>query len=56
MVLGRFRGEKIRIKDDIIITVLEIRNGKVMLGLDAPEDVKVSKKETVEEKSQGEEK
>lgn len=37
LVLSRHKGEAIRIGDDITIVVVEIRDGKVRLGVDAPE-------------------
>ncbi|MBI3618892.1 carbon storage regulator, partial [Candidatus Peregrinibacteria bacterium] len=36
LVLTRKRGEKIRIGEDIILTVVEIDRGKIRLGIEAP--------------------
>lgn len=45
LVLGRFVGEKILIGDDIIIEVIEVRNGRVKLGIVAPSDIEVDREE-----------
>lgn len=48
LVLSRHRDESIIIGDDIIITVVEIRGDKVRLGIQAPPDVPVHRKEVYE--------
>lgn len=45
LVLTRRLGEKIRIGDNIWITVVEIERGKVRIGIDAPPSVSVFRKE-----------
>lgn len=45
LVLTRKRNEEIVINDDIIITVIEIRGDKVRLGIAAPKEVSVHRKE-----------
>lgn len=45
LVLSRYRDEAIRIGDDIIITVIDIRGDKVRLGIEAPSDVSVHRQE-----------
>ena len=45
LVLTRKVGEVIVIGDDIRITVVDIRGGKVRLGIVAPEDVIVDRQE-----------
>lgn len=50
LVLSRKIDEKIIIGDDVVITVTEIRNGKVRLGIDAPEHVPVDRMEIRESK------
>ena len=48
LVLSRKRGEKIVIADNIVITVTDIRGDKVRLGIDAPAEVSVHRKEVYE--------
>lgn len=49
LVLERSRGETIRIGDDIVITIVEIRHTgkavKVRVGIDAPKSVSVHRQE-----------
>lgn len=45
LVLARKLNEKIRINDDIVLTVVEFRNGVVRLGIDAPKDIKIYREE-----------
>jgi len=45
LVLSRHRDESIMIGDGIKITVVEIRGDKVRLGIEAPQDVPVHRRE-----------
>ena len=45
LVLSRKKNESIRIGEDITIVVVEIRGDKVRLGIDAPKDVPVHRRE-----------
>ncbi len=45
LVLSRKPGEKIVIGDNIVVTVVEIKGGKIRLGIDAPSDVPVHREE-----------
>jgi carbon storage regulator len=45
LVLSRKRDEKIIIGENIEITIVEIRGDKVRLGIDAPVEVSVHRKE-----------
>lgn len=45
LVLGRRRDEAIMIGDDVEIVVLGIQDGKVRLGIKAPENVEVHRRE-----------
>jgi carbon storage regulator len=45
LVLSRHRLESIMIGDDITITVIEIRGDKVRLGIEAPQERPVHRKE-----------
>lgn len=48
LVLSRKRNESIIIRDDIIVTVVEVRGDKVRLGIEAPKDVPVHRREVYE--------
>ena len=45
LVLSRQLGEKIRIGDEICITVVDIDRGKIRLGIDAPREVPIFREE-----------
>lgn len=45
LVLTRNVGEKIVISDNIRITVVSIKGGKVRIGIEAPDDVRVDREE-----------
>jgi carbon storage regulator len=45
LVLSRKKGESIIINDDITVVVVEIRGDKVRLGVEAPKEVAVHRKE-----------
>ncbi len=45
LVLSRKKNESIIINDHITITVVEIRGDKVRLGIEAPKDVAVHRRE-----------
>ncbi len=45
LVLTRKVNESIRIGDDILVRVVEIKGNQVRLGIEAPEDVKVYREE-----------
>lgn len=48
LVLSRKKNESIIIRDNITITVIEIRGDKVRLGIEAPKDVSVHRREVYE--------
>jgi len=48
LVLSRKRDEKIVIGHDIVITIVEVRGDKVRLGIEAPQDVPVHRREVYE--------
>lgn len=48
LVLSIKKNEAIRINNDIVITVVEIRGDKVRLGIEAPKDVPVHRQEVYE--------
>ena len=45
MVLSRKKNESIVINDDITVVVVEIRGDKVRLGIEAPKEVPVHRRE-----------
>lgn len=45
LILTRRVGEKLRINDDIEVTVLGVKHGQVRIGVDAPKDVSVHREE-----------
>ena len=48
LVLSRKKNESIVIRDDIVVTVVEIRGDKVRLGIEAPKEVTVHRREVYE--------
>lgn len=45
IVLSRQRDESIMIGDDVEITIVDIRGGKVRLGITAPREIPVHRRE-----------
>ena len=45
LILTRKTNEKIRIGNDITLTILEVRGDQVKVGVEAPKDVKVFRQE-----------
>ena len=48
LVLSRHRDESIMIGDDVCITIVDIRGDKVRLGVEAPKEVPVHRREVYE--------
>jgi carbon storage regulator len=48
LVLSRGKNESIMIGDDIEITVIEIKGDKIRLGIQAPREIQVHRKEVYE--------
>lgn len=48
LVLSRKKNESIVINDHIVITVVEVRGDKVRLGIEAPKEVPVHRREVLE--------
>ena len=48
LVLSRKKNESIIINDNITVTIIEIRGDKVRLGIEAPKDVSVHRREVYE--------
>ncbi len=49
LVLSRKRNEFIRIGDNIVVVVVEIRGDKVRLGVEAPPNVSIHRQEVYEQ-------
>ena len=54
LLLSRRKEQKIRIGDEITITVIKIKPGVVSLGFDAPADVAIHRGEVYDEIKRGE--
>lgn len=52
LVLTRKEGEKIRIGDDIVVTVVRTGNDKVRLGIEAPSETVILRSELQETKKE----
>ncbi|MCH2201117.1 MAG: carbon storage regulator CsrA [Fuerstiella sp.] len=48
LVLSRKKNESIVINDDIVVTIVEVRGDKVRLGIEAPRDVPVHRREVLD--------
>lgn len=48
LVLSRRKGQKIRIGENIVVTVIELTKGQVKLGIEAPSNVSVHRQEVHE--------
>lgn len=49
LVLSRKLNEKIIIDEEIELTVVGIENGKVQLGIEAPKEIEIMRKELLED-------
>jgi carbon storage regulator len=45
LVLSRKVGERIHIGNDVIVTVLSVRGGRVRLGIEAPDGIQIKRQE-----------
>lgn len=48
LILTRNTTERVCIGNDIVLHVLEVRGGRIKLGFDAPQDVRIIRKELIE--------
>ena len=48
LVLSRKKSESIVINDNVVITVVEVRGDKVRLGIQAPREIPVHRKEVMD--------
>lgn len=49
LILSRKKEEQIVVGDDVVITVIDVDADKVKIGIDAPKNVKVFRKELIED-------
>ena len=49
LILTRRLGESVVIGEDIVVTVSDIKNGQIKLGIRTPKEVTVSREEVVKE-------
>ena len=48
LVLSRKKNESIVINENIVVTIVEIRGDKVRLGIEAPRDIPVHRREVLD--------
>lgn len=53
LVLNRKTGEQILIGDSIVLTVVEIRGASIRLGIKAPHEVPIMRKEITDDEGPG---
>lgn len=49
LILSRKKEEQIVIGDDVVVTIIDLDTDKVKIGIDAPKNVKVFRKELIED-------
>lgn len=49
LILTRRIGESIRVGDDVVVTIFEVRGDSVRVGIDAPRSVQVHRQEVYDE-------
>lgn len=49
LVLKRKAGESIIVSDNIEIKIIEVEEGRIKIGIDAPKEVSIIRKEVLEE-------
>lgn len=50
LILSRKKDDRIMIGDDIIVTIVSCEEGRVKIGIDAPKNVRVFRKELLDTK------
>ncbi|MEE2781483.1 MAG: carbon storage regulator CsrA [Planctomycetota bacterium] len=48
LVLSRQRDESIMIGDDVVVTIVDVRGDRVRLGIEAPSEIPVHRREVYE--------
>jgi len=51
LVLSRKKEERIMIGDDIVLTVLRTGKGRIVLGIEAPREVKIMREELLDHRA-----
>ena len=52
LVLSRKKGERIKIGDNVVITIADLRGDKVRIGIEAPKDTLILREEIKEIKGE----
>ena len=52
LTLTRRAGQSIHIGDDVVITIVESKDSKVLVSIDAPREVRIRRNEVVEREEQ----
>lgn len=55
LVQSRTEGEQLVIGDDVIITVVKVTGKKVSIGISAPKDIRIFRRESIDRKPDGKE-
>lgn len=45
LIVTRRKGERVMIGDSVVVTVADIKDGQVRIGIDAPKDITVHREE-----------
>ena len=53
LILTRKFGENVVIRDDIVVSVSDIKNGQIKLGIDAPKNVTINREEVFKKVKKG---
>ena len=53
LVLSRYSGERIKIGDNVMITIVSVEGDKVRIGIDAPKDVAILRTEIIKPNNGG---
>ena len=49
LVLSRNKGESVVIGDNVVVTVVDVRGGKVRLAFNAPREISIHRKEVYDD-------
>lgn len=51
LVISRMDGEKFKIGDSIVVTIIETRQGRCRIGIEAPKEIVVDRMEVAERRA-----